>query len=70
MASHFQTDGISLYQGDALRLLTTLPAVSVDAVLTDPPYSSGGVTLGVRQADPAKKIPVQRHKAPVSAHAG
>lgn len=55
MASHFQTDGISLYQGDALHLLTTLPAVSVDAVLTDPPYSSGGVSLGARQADPAQK---------------
>ena len=55
MDSCFQTDGISLYQGDALRVLMTLPASSVDAVLTDPPYSSGGVTLGARQADPAKK---------------
>ena len=55
MDSHFQTDGISLYQGDALRVLTTLPEASVDAVLTDPPYSSGGVTLGARQADPAQK---------------
>lgn len=55
MASHFQTDCISLYHGDALRVLTTLPAASVDAVLTDPPYSSGGVTMGARQADPAKK---------------
>ena len=55
MDSHFQTDGISLYQGDALRVLTTLPEASVDAVLTDPPYSSGGVTLGARQVDPAQK---------------
>ena len=43
MDSRFQTDGISLYQGDALRVLTTLPVASVDAVLTDPPYSSGGI---------------------------
>ena len=55
MDSRFQTDDVSLYQGDALRVLTTLPAASVDAILTDPPYSSGGVTLGARQADPAKK---------------
>ncbi len=27
----------------------------MDAVLTDPPYSSGGVTMGARQADPAQK---------------
>lgn len=55
MDSRFQTDGISLYQGDALRVLTTLPVASVDAVLTDPPYSSGGITLGARQADPSQK---------------
>lgn len=46
---------VTLFQGDALGVLTTLPAASVDAVLTDPPYSSGGVTLGARQADPAQK---------------
>lgn len=55
MDSRFQTDGISLYQGDALRVLTTLPVASVDAVLTDPPYSSGGITLGARQAAPSQK---------------
>jgi site-specific DNA-methyltransferase (adenine-specific) len=33
---------IQLYQGEALRFLTTLPDNSVDAVITDPPYSSGG----------------------------
>lgn len=48
-------DHVTLFQGDALSVLTTLPAESVDAVLTDPPYSSGGVTLGARQADPEQK---------------
>ena len=28
---------------------------SVDAVITDPPYSTGGMTLASRQADPASK---------------
>lgn len=68
MDSCFQTDGISLYQGDALRVLTTLPAASVDAVLTDPPYSSGGVTMGARQADPAQKYQssgTKRHYPPM-----
>ncbi len=46
---------VTLFQGDSLGVLTTLPAASVDAMLTDPPYSSGGVTLGARQADPAQK---------------
>ena len=49
------SDGVTLYHGDALRLLSILPDASVDAVLTEPPYSSGGVTLGTRQADPAHK---------------
>lgn len=32
----------TLYHGDCLEVLRTLPAESVDAVITDPPYSSGG----------------------------
>ena len=49
------SDKIVLFQGDALRVLSSLENQSVDAVLTDPPYSSGGMTLGARQADPAAK---------------
>lgn len=55
MIPHFQSDGVSLYRGDALAVLSMLHNDTVDAVLTDPPYSSGGVTLGARQADPAQK---------------
>lgn len=46
---------VTLFQGDALSVLTTLPDASVGAVLTDPPYSSGGLTLTERQGDPDKK---------------
>jgi site-specific DNA-methyltransferase (adenine-specific) len=46
---------IRLYQGDALTVLRELPADSVDAVLTDPPYSSGGTSSAARKADPADK---------------
>lgn len=49
------TPAVTLYQGDALAVLQTLPDNHVDLVLTDPPYSSGGVTLGARQADPDQK---------------
>ena len=35
--------------------LRSLPDAFVDAVITDPPYSTGGTTLASRQADPADK---------------
>ncbi|GFK94403.1 Modification methylase DpnIIB [Fundidesulfovibrio magnetotacticus] len=41
--------------GDALGILREMPGASVDAVLTDPPYSSGGLHMAARQADPADK---------------
>lgn len=46
---------VTLFQGDALGVLTTLPDACAGAVLTDPPYSSGGLTLTERQGDPNKK---------------
>jgi len=46
---------IRLFQGDALAVLRDLPAASADAVVTDPPYSSGGQSTSARKADPADK---------------
>jgi len=37
-----------IVRGDLLRLLLALPDESVDAVVTDPPYSSGGMFRGDR----------------------
>lgn len=37
------TDGVRLILGDCLDVLRTLEPGSVDAVVTDPPYSSGGM---------------------------
>lgn len=51
----YTDDRFTLYQGDALTCLKTLNDDSVDAVVTDPPYSSGGITLSAKQADPASK---------------
>lgn len=43
----------TLYCGDCLEILPTLP--SVDAVVTDPPYSSGGMVRGDRMASTRSK---------------
>jgi site-specific DNA-methyltransferase (adenine-specific) len=45
---YWQHDRATLYAGDALAVLADLPPASVDAVITDPPYSSGGLLRGDR----------------------
>ena len=44
-----------LIHGDALNVLPTLPACSFDALVTDPPYASGGVHAAARQKRPSEK---------------
>ncbi|MFV0262047.1 MAG: DNA-methyltransferase [Kluyvera sp.] len=44
----------TLYCGDALEILPTLTG-PFDALITDPPYSSGGLHAGSRQAKPSGK---------------
>lgn len=51
-------DNGTLYQGDALSILRELPGDAVDLVLTDPPYSSGGLNLSARQVNPAAKYQI------------
>lgn len=38
----------TLHHGEALSVLGQMPSASVDAVVTDPPYSSGGMVRGDR----------------------
>lgn len=38
MKPYYEENGITIYNGDALDVLATLPESSVDAVVTDPPY--------------------------------
>lgn len=45
---YYSDDRVTLYRGDALAALIRLPAGSVDAVIADPPYSSGGMVRGDR----------------------
>jgi len=57
MKPYLQTDRATLYHGDALRVLYHLEdtGVRVDATITDPPYSSGGLHRSDRNVDAAKK---------------
>jgi len=45
----------TLVLADALHWLPTLPNESMDALITDPPYSSGGLTAGERKVPPSTK---------------
>lgn len=47
--------GWELRSGDTLRLLLDVPSGSVDAVVTDPPYSSGGLMRSDRELSSAIK---------------
>ncbi|WP_189061143.1 DNA-methyltransferase [Longimycelium tulufanense] len=44
----------TLHHGDALAVLPTLPTDSVDTVITDPPYNSGGRTIVQRSSKTAR----------------
>lgn len=46
---------IRLYCGDSLDILRSMEDDSIDAVVTDPPYSSGGQFRGDRMADTRSK---------------
>ena len=49
------TQDVQMLQGDCLKLLADIPSASVDAVITDPPYCSGGNTLSVKGQAPEIK---------------
>ena len=56
-----------IYHGDCLEVLPTLPADSVDAVVTDPPYHLTAMSKrwgqGGAARKPTKAAPFQRHNA-------
>ena len=55
MKPYYEADGITIYHGEACATLAQLPEASVDVLLTDPPYSSGGMFRGDREASPDAK---------------
>lgn len=46
MQAFYADDLVTLYHGDALEILPDIPAGSVTAVVTDPPYLIGAVSAG------------------------
>lgn len=55
MKPYFQRDGITLYHANCMDLFPSLSRDTFDAVITDPPYSSGGQTMAARSKDPREK---------------
>lgn len=55
MQPFFANDLTTLYHAEMTDVLPLLPEASFDAVITDPPYCSGGLTAGARRMDPVDK---------------
>lgn len=54
----------NLIQGDALKVLSSFPPNTFDAVITDPPYASGGRTQAEKNKSTAKKYSSMGESAP------
>lgn len=52
---------MQLFNGDCLQQLANIPDSSIDMVLTDPPYSSGGLFAGNRKQDTRTKYTSAEH---------
>lgn len=52
---YYSDESVTLLHGDCLDVMTRMPDESVDAVVTDPPYSSGGAFRSDRVADAKTK---------------
>ena len=57
-----------LYQGHCIDVMRDMPPESIGAVITDPPYSSGGLTLAAKAADTGKKYCTNSTKAEYASH--
>ena len=53
-----------ILHGDALKLIGTLPPESFDAVITDPPYASGGATKSEKSKPTTEKYSSSKNAPP------
>jgi site-specific DNA-methyltransferase (adenine-specific) len=56
MTPYYDEDGITIYHGDCREIIPALG--TIDAVVTDPPYSSGGMYRSDRSAPTANKYQI------------
>lgn len=61
---YYQDDLATIYHGESIDILRSLPDNSVDVVMTDPPYSSGGQMRGDR-AGPSCRAKYQQTESKV-----
>jgi site-specific DNA-methyltransferase (adenine-specific) len=57
MSPYYEQDGITIYHGDSLEILSSLEASSADAVITDPPYAATGSESSWVSRDGARSLP-------------
>lgn len=55
MIPYYDDGTCVIYHGEACAVMAGLPEASVDVLLTDPPYSSGGMFRSDRAVDPTLK---------------
>lgn len=55
MTPYYSDDLVTIYHGEARTVLEGIPERSIDLVLSDPPYSSGGLFRGDRTGPTASK---------------
>lgn len=55
---------IELYNGDCRTFLSNYNGERFDAVITDPPYASGGATLSERSASTSQKYTATKKACP------
>lgn len=60
MDPYYSDDSVTLYHGDTIGLLPSLAPASIDALITDPPYSSGGMVRGDRTGSASDKYKAPR----------
>ena len=55
MTPYYEDDAVTIHHGEALATLASMPDSSVDHIVTDPPYSSGGMMRGDRTGGTSAK---------------
>ena len=59
-----------IYLGDCISVMRGMDAGIYDGIITDPPYASGGRTIGERQRSTAVKYTALKHSNPLEDFAG